>query len=54
MSRRGKCVDNAPIEAFFGHLKDEISFNKIETYAELVERLDKYIYDYNHHSANGH
>ena len=24
MSRKGNCIDNAPIESFFGHLKDDI------------------------------
>lgn len=24
MSRRGNCLDNAPIESFFGHFKDEV------------------------------
>jgi transposase InsO family protein len=23
MSRKGNCIDNAPTEGFFGHLKDE-------------------------------
>lgn len=47
MSRRGRCVDNAPIETFFGHMKDEINFKLIETYEEVVETIKKYIYDYN-------
>ena len=51
MSARGRCVDNAPIETFFGHLKDEIIFKTIETYEELVEIINQYIYDYNHHRA---
>ena len=25
MSRRGNCLDNSPIESFFGHMKDELS-----------------------------
>jgi len=24
MSRRGNCIDNAPMESFFGHMKDEM------------------------------
>lgn len=47
MSRRGRCVDNAPIETFFGHMKDEINFKQIETYQEVVETIEKYIYNYN-------
>ena len=49
MSARGRCVDNAPVETFFGHLKDEISLKKIKDYQELIEKIDNYIYDYNHH-----
>ncbi len=48
MSRRGRCVDNAPIETFFGHMKDEINFKSLETYEEVVATVQKYIYDYNH------
>lgn len=47
MSRRGRCVDNAPIETFLGHMKDEINFKKIETYQEVVETIHNYIYNYN-------
>lgn len=47
MSRRGKCVDNAPIETFFGHMKDEVDFKKLETYEEVVEAINTYIYTYN-------
>ncbi len=27
MSRRGNCWDNAPMESFFGHMKDEIELD---------------------------
>ena len=53
MSARGRCVDNAPIETFFGHLKDKIIFKTIETYEELVIIINQYIYDYNHHRPQG-
>jgi putative transposase len=49
MSRRGKCVDNAPIESFFGHMKDEVDFNILQTLEEIVEIIDKYIYYYNNY-----
>ncbi len=26
MSRRGNCLDNAPMESFFGHMKDELDY----------------------------
>lgn len=30
ISRMGNCLDNAPIESFFGHMKDYINFNKMK------------------------
>lgn len=47
MSRRCKCVDNSPIETFFGHMKDELNFRCMETYEEVVDAIGKYIYKYN-------
>lgn len=47
MSRRGRCVDNSPIETFFGHMKDEIEFKKLDTYEKVVEEIEKYIFKYN-------
>lgn len=47
MSRRGKCVDNSPIETFFGHMEDEIDFRSMKTYEEVVDAIRKYIYKYN-------
>jgi putative transposase len=47
MSRKGNCLDNAPIESFFGHLKDELDYKYCETYEELVAKIEKYIYYYN-------
>ena len=48
MSRRGNCLDNAPIESFFGTLKSELYY--IETF-KSVEHLQveiaKYIHYYN-------
>lgn len=35
MSRKGNCIDNAPIESFFGHLKDELEFKGCKTFEEL-------------------
>ena len=49
MSRRGKCVDNAPIESFFGHMKDEVNFSIFRILEELVEIINKYIYYYNNY-----
>lgn len=30
MSRRGNCLDNVPIESFFGHLKDHVDYYNSE------------------------
>lgn len=48
MSRRGNCLDNAPVESFFGHLKDEVDYREYETLEEIKELLDNHIYDYNY------
>lgn len=47
MSRRGKCIDNAPTESFFGHMKDELDWKDCRTFNELAERVYAYIDEYN-------
>lgn len=47
MSRRGNCYDNAPIESFFGHLKDECEYQDWKTIEDLKSRIAKYIKFYN-------
>lgn len=47
MSEKGNCLDNAPIESFFGHLKDDIDYKKCKTFEELEDMVKKYIYNYN-------
>ena len=47
MSRSGNCLDNAPIESFFGHLKDEIEYKECETLDEIRAKIDEYMYYYN-------
>lgn len=47
MSRKGNCIDNAPMESFFGHFKDEVDYKNCKTFEELVEKIDKYMYYYN-------
>ena len=39
--------DNAVIESFFGHMKDEINLKKVKTFDEVVDIIDEYMYDYN-------
>ncbi len=49
MSRKGTCLDNSPIENFFGILKQEMYYGeKLLTYTELKQRIEDYIYYYNH------
>lgn len=47
MSRRGNSVDNAPIESFFGHMKDEIEYSKLN-FVELKDLIDGYMIEYNY------
>lgn len=50
MSRVGKCIDNAPMESFWGTLKSEKYYlHKFHTYEELSKAIQDYIYFYNHH-----
>lgn len=47
MSRKGNCLDNAPMESFFGHLKDEIQYKEAEDFMSLKKLVDQYIREYN-------
>ena len=47
MSRKGVCLDNAPIESFFGHMKDEMGYKKCRNLSELSVMVDNYINHYN-------
>ena len=40
--------DNAPIESFFGHMKDELDYKKCKTFEELSALVDDYMYNYNY------
>ena len=48
MSGKGNCIDNAPIESFFGHLKDEFDYKSCESFEELYLAVDEYMRYYNH------
>lgn len=49
MSRRGNCWDNAPMENFFSHLKEEYLRHVRNPTLEQVRHLvDEYIYFYNY------
>jgi putative transposase len=44
MSRRGNCYDNAPMESFWGLLKNElVHHRRFETRAEAVQAITEYI-----------
>lgn len=51
MSRKGNCIDNAPIESFFGHLKDDIDCKDCRTFEELRLLINNYIAYYNNERA---
>lgn len=49
MSRKGNCWDNAPMECFFGTLKEECFYREgALSVAELTGVIDDYIHYYNH------
>lgn len=48
MSGKGNCIDNAPIESFFGHLKDEMEYHSCRSFDELRSRTNEYMQYYNH------
>lgn len=48
MSRVGRCIDNGPMESFWGTLKSEMYYlRKFNTYEELNQAIDKYMEFYN-------
>jgi transposase InsO family protein len=47
MSRKGNCIDNAPMESFFGHMKDDVDYKKNKTYEELRLQVEEYVRYYN-------
>lgn len=48
MSCKGKCIDNAPIESFFGHIKDELDYRSCQSFEQLRLAIDEYMRYYNH------
>lgn len=49
MSRVGRCIDNGPMEGFWGILKCEMYYlGNFKDYDSLVAAIEKYIYFYNH------
>lgn len=49
MSRKGNCIDNSPMENFFGLMKQEMYYGEaLCTFEELKGRIVDYIYYYNY------
>ena len=49
MSRVGRCIDNGPMEGFWGTLKCEMYYlSRFETYEELATAIEQFIHYYNH------
>jgi putative transposase len=48
MSGKGNCIDNAPIESFFGHMKDELDYESCRSFEELRSTIEEYMRYYNH------
>jgi len=49
MSRKGNCLDNAPMECFFGLLKSELLYlQKFDSVEQFINELHDYIHYYNH------
>jgi transposase InsO family protein len=47
MSRRGNCIDNAPMESFFGHFKDDVDHKEALNLSYLKVMIDEYMEHYN-------
>ena len=48
MSRKGNCLDNAPMESFFAVFKTEFLNNqKFDSLVDFFKKLDEYMYYYN-------
>ncbi|MDP3955794.1 MAG: IS3 family transposase [bacterium] len=47
MSRKGNCIDNAPTESFFGHMKDDLPNTSTMSLEDLGYLSDTYILEYN-------
>ena len=48
MSRPGRCIDNGPMEGFWGILKSEMYYlRQFHTFEELKKAIDEYVDFYN-------
>lgn len=48
MSTKGSAIDNAPIESFFGHMKDELEYKSCSSFEDLNSKIAGYMRYYNH------
>jgi putative transposase len=48
MSRKGNCIDNAPIESFFGHFKDLLDLENCKNMHDVKKEVTEKINYYNH------
>ena len=49
MSRAGRCIDNGPMEGFWGALKCEMyGLNDFKDYESLAKAIEDYIHFYNY------
>ena len=54
MSCEGNCFDNAVIESFFSHFKDECPYSHCNTVKELQKVINDYVYYYNNERGKWH
>lgn len=47
MSRKGNCIDNAPVESFFGYLKDHVELKGCDSFEKLKNKVNVEIDYYN-------
>lgn len=47
MSGKGCAIDNAPIESFFGHMKDELDYKSCQSFEDLCSKIAEYMQYYN-------
>ena len=47
MSRKGNCIDNSPMESFFGHFKDDVDCKDCKTFEDLDLAVEEYMEYYN-------
>jgi transposase InsO family protein len=48
MSRKGNCIDNAPVESFFGYIKDHLNLKGCKNLKDIKKEVTKEIYYYNY------